>query len=449
MSTNLAVVVPTNIAIPAYLQTGDIAAQVAAANAAAAGGIKIGGFPKVSIEGGKFHEINADETNTYMMAPAAQGQPALPMMCFEAVIIAANPALIKKYYKDKWQKGDDSAPDCQSNNGVTPDVGVPLPQAAVCATCPQNAWGSKISEATQKEVKACSDSKQLVVLPAWFQGWTDYKALGLSVTPAALGNWGKYVKALSGRSIPVSAVVTNITFDATASYPKLQFGFNRYLTADEFALVQERAKGDDVKNIVQPTIVAAPVAALPAPATTVALPPPVNAPAAPAGTATPPVAAAPNFGAAAGSPSIAAAAPAFAGGAVPPVAAEPVKRTRKPRTPPAPAPVTGSVDMSHIPASIQVTIAQVGGPDSPAGKALMAAFPAPVAQPAPVAPVAAAPAPAPAFVAPAAPAAAAPNFAAPVVPAAAPTPQVVSAGASLADILKRKLGISSGPATVQ
>jgi len=126
MSTQVAIVVPNNLALPAHLMSADIAAQVAAANAAAAGGIKSGGFPKISIEGGKFHQVDGGEQNTFMMA-AVGGQPALPMMCFEAVVIAANPALVKKYYAKKWQKGDDAAPDCQSNNGVTPDAGILTP----------------------------------------------------------------------------------------------------------------------------------------------------------------------------------------------------------------------------------------------------------------------------------------------------------------------------------
>jgi hypothetical protein len=507
MSTAVTVAIPTNIALPAYLQTPDIAAQIAAENAAAAGGIRVGGFPKVSIEGGKFHEVNGAETNTFMMAPAAQGQPALPMMCFEAVIIAANPALVKKYYAKKWQKGDDAAPDCQSTNGQTPDAGVASPQSNACATCPQNAWGSKISEATGKEVKACSDSKQMVVLPAWFQGWTEYKALGLSVTPAALGDWGKYVQALSGRSIPVGGVVTNITFDQTAAYPKLMFSFNRFLTPDEFARVQERAKGDDVKNIVSPAVFVPPPAQLAAPTipTTAPTVTPVFVPATPASTPTAPIPVptpAPATPAApVTSPSIDAAAASFAAPhypppAVTPPAEEPPKRTRAKRTTtPAPA-----GDLSHIPAPIQAALAALPA-DSPARAALLAQYPAPVAAdpfagqpphvkmavdavggydsvpgrsmfntltgqgvapvatpaaaaPAPTpAPVVAAPAPAPVAAPAPAPVAAtpapAPNFGA--APAeTTPTPAVIASGASLKDRLQKILqGGAPAGTTVQ
>lgn len=507
MTTQLTTL-PTGMQLPAHLQTPDAAAQIAAANAAAAGGIRTGGFPKISIEGSKFHEVDASvdggNPRTYMVA-AQPGQPPLPMMCLEAVIIAANPALVKTYYAQKWQKGSDQAPDCQSSNGVTPDASVAQPQSALCATCPQNQWGSKISEATGKEVKACSDSKQMVVLPA---ADLHYKALGLSVTPAALGEWGKYVKALSDRNIPVNSVVTNLTFDHTASFPKLQFAFNRFLTAEEYALAVKRGEGDDVKLIVSPSRTPA-APALPAPAPVAALPgqpitPPVAYAPPPApvvvdpyegqpphvkpavdsqgGLGTPagammyttltgkaapqtPVPAAPP----APVPPVSAPAPfvppppaptpapqpvAFGAGAAPaapaaaaPAAPVPEKPKRKPRAPAVPAPVAAApTDLSYLPPAIQAAVAAVGA-DSDAGRALLAQFPSPAAPAAPApAPVAAPVAP-PTEV-PATPAPAPAGFgaaqaapAAPIAPQPAAAPATTAAGASLKALLEAKLGI--------
>lgn len=446
--SNALATVPQGLALPAHLQTPEAAAQIAAANAAAAGGIKTGGFPKISIEGGKFHEIDSQidggAPRTYMVA-AQPGQPPLPMMCLEAVIIAANPALIKTFYAKKWQKGDAEAPDCQSSNGVTPDAHIAKPQSAVCATCPQNQWGSKISEASGKEIKACSDSKQLVILPA---ADLTYKALGLAITPAALGDWGKYVKALSDRNIPVNSAVTNITFDHTASFPKLQFQFNRFLTAEEYGAVVERASGDDVKTIVNPVRTIAP--ALPAPAATPALAASVPAPASapfvppvqPAPAPTPPAAQVPapaGFGAAPAAP----AAPATPPPATPPAPAPRVRRTRaqidaEKAAAAGQIPAAAAPDLSHLPAAIRATVDLVGA-DSPAGKALLAQFPAPAAaQPAP-APAAAVPsAPAPVASAPAVGGFGA-TVAAPATPAA-PAAGAAAAGASLKELLMKKLG---------
>ena len=241
-------VVPANLQLPAHLLTPDAIAAIAAANAAAAGGIKLGGFPRISIKGSKFHIVKGGETTT-IMEPAAPGQPALPMMILKVVIASANPGLSKTFYAGDYQPGDDKEPDCSADNGIVPDAHIVNKQSPTCAICPQNQWGSKISKTTGKDVKACSDTKRLVLLPG---ADLAYEAAGLAIPPASLGDWGKYVKALSERNIPVNAIVTNITFDATASYPKLLFSFNRVLTEAEYAQVVARAQGDDVKNIVSP-----------------------------------------------------------------------------------------------------------------------------------------------------------------------------------------------------
>jgi hypothetical protein len=453
MSTALAIV-PQGIALPAHLQTAETAALVAATNAAAAGGIKTGGFPKISIEGGKFHEVDSGvdggHPRTYMVAPKP-GQPASPLMCLETVIIAANPSLVKTYYAAKWTKGMAETPNCQSSNGVTPDVGVPNKQADVCATCPQNQWGSKISEATGKEVKACTDSKQLAVLPA---ADLTYKALGLSVTPAALGDWGKYIKALSDRNIPITSVVTNITFDHTASFPKLQFSYNRFLTAEEYQAVQQRTQGDDVKAIVAPQrtlALPAPAAlpALPAPTLPVAkAPEPVIPTAAPVPVTLPSVATATGFGAA---PTVA---QTPASTASVPEAPKRVRRTREQiaadaaasnaaQTPP-PAPAGPETMFAYLPPEILAVVRTVGFA-SPAGLALIAAYPKPVEAPAPTPPAVPAPV-APAPNPSAAPASSGFGASVSAAVAAAPASQapaagVTTAGASLKALLEAKLGI--------
>src|SRR3990167_3808997 len=276
MSTAVAIV-PQGLDLPAHLRTPEAQAQTAAANAAAAGGIKVGGgFPKISIKANKFHEIDAavdqGAPRTYMVA-AAPGQPPLPMMCLEAVIVSANPAITKTYYPGDYVEGSAEAPGCQSTDGVVPDAHVAKKESAACATCPMNQWGSKVSKLSGKDIKACDDSKQLAILPG---ADLTYKALGLEVHKGSLKNWGAYVKALTERGYGVSTLVTNITFDHTAN-GILQFAFNRFLTPEEYAQVQARATGDDVKAIVSPTRIAAP--ALPAPAPAAVLPAPVPAPA--------------------------------------------------------------------------------------------------------------------------------------------------------------------------
>lgn len=264
MSTT-AVVVPSNIQLPAHLQRADVVAQIAAANAAAAGGVRAGGFPSISLKANKFSIRDGGETTALMNPPAAPGQPALPMMCLEVVVVDANPALSHTFFEGEYVEGENQEPACRSANGAVPDTDAPKPQNAACATCPQYQWGSAVSKLTGKEIRACTDSKQLAVLPA---GDLAFKMLGLQVGPGSLTNWGKYIQALSGRGYGVSTLVTNITFDQ-AKTGVLEFSFNRFLTEDEYNKVNERKAGEDVKVIVAQsrTIAAAPaIPALPAPA---------------------------------------------------------------------------------------------------------------------------------------------------------------------------------------
>ena len=389
MAGNQVAVVPQGLQLPAHLQGSDVAAQIAAYNAAAAGGIKVGGFPRISIKGGKFHEVSGGESNT-LMQPGTN--PPVPLMLLEAVIVSANPNLTKAYYEGEYVPGDDREPVCSSDDGTMPDAHIgqnegTKKQGDACATCPKNQWGSKISKMSGKEVKACTDNKRLVLLPAADLG---YKALALNITPAALGDWGQYVKALSGRGVPVNSVVTNITFDNNASFPKLLFTFNRFLSVEDFERAKQRAEGEDVKGIVH--IQRTPQAPKPA---TIPVTAPVTTPAAPAVS---------GFGAPA-----------------PTVTPEPAtKRAPRKTTRPEPAPVDTS-DISHLPPAIQAAVQAVGA-DTPAGLAIVMQYPKP--------------APAPEVPAPIAPAAH--GFGAAAASTAAPAG--ASLGESLRAILARKLG---------
>lgn len=522
MNAVVSVVVPSNLQLPAHLQSPDIAASIAAANAAAAGGVRAGGFPSIGIKANKFSIKDGDETTVLMLPPAAPGQPSLPMMCLEVVVVDANPALSHTFFEGEYVEGEHLEPTCRSANGITPDADVVAKQSTACATCPQYAWGSKISKLTGKPVRACGDSKQLAVVPA---NDLNYKMLGLAVKAGSLKNWGTYIQALSGRGYGVSTLVTNITFDQTAN-GVLQFTFNRFLSETEYLKVNERKIGDDVKLIVAQSRALAPAAALPAPAANLGLPAPetaapvqmspthptetapvqtggfgaVAAPApAPEPVATPAAAPATPTGPSATDPfagmephvqmavaavgglethagqrtyqaltgldyaamvtafttaaaSPAAPTPAAAAAEPPrPANAEPPKRSRRTRAEmeaakqPAAAPAAPAGDLSHIPPEIMATINAVGA-NSPAGQALIAAYPAPT--PAVAAPVATPqPQAAPVITQPVAAAPSTGFGAAPAAAvAAAPTAQVVASGASLAEKLRAKLGLPAGAA---
>lgn len=269
------------------------------------------GFPVMSIRGAKWRIVEGGEERPIYIPGTTDLAPAV-----RVVLLKANSAVSKTFYADSFVEGSDAPPDCTSANGIVPDASSPKPQCTTCAACPKNEWGSKISPNGSK-IKACADVRRVAILPSED---LDYSPVLLRVPAASLGDLADYGRQLKKRGIPYTAVVTKLSFDPEASYPKILFQFERVLSAEELMKVAEKIKEpviEDVLGLRERAGAAAPVtpvAAAPAPVET---PAPTPA-AAPAPTAAPVQAAAPaeskpkksrGFGAAAEAP---AAAPAAA-----------------------------------------------------------------------------------------------------------------------------------------
>jgi hypothetical protein len=245
--------IPANVQVPAHL-----AARVGVPSALAqslTGGLGSGGesFPRISIKGARFRIVEGDT------------ETVLESTTLDVVVVGANPRLSKTWYAKAWTPDSEpQAPDCFSLDGVSPDPQSTDPQNDLCASCPQNAWGSKVTP-TGQQIKACSDNKRLAVVSADDPTGPVYL---LSVTPAALKGLNQYQKELSVRGIPPEIVKTKISFDTDASFPKLKFGFGGFLDADTQAVVDSLFGASQVKEVTgevprQP--VAIPQIAAPAP----------------------------------------------------------------------------------------------------------------------------------------------------------------------------------------
>lgn len=242
--------VPVSIQVPAHL-----AARVGAPSALAlslTGGISstTGGFPRISIKGARFRIIEGDT------------ETVLDQTFLDVVVVGANPRLSKQWYAKAWTPDSEpSAPDCFSLDGIGPDPESTSPQNDLCASCPQNAWGSKITPQGQ-QIKACADQKRLAVVAADDPSGPVYLLL---VTPAALKGLNQYQKELSMRGIPPEIVKTKVSFDTDASFPKLKFSFAGFLDESTQTAVDELFGSDSVKEITgevirQPVAVPAPAA---------------------------------------------------------------------------------------------------------------------------------------------------------------------------------------------
>lgn len=253
MSTSL---IPANIQVPAHI-AGRMGQQSSLASSLAAGLSSGESYPRISIKGSRFRIVEG-KTET-----------VLDQVKLNVVIVGANPRLSKTYYAKQWDPNDEpTGPDCFSLDGIGPDVSVQNPENDLCASCPKNAWGSKISGNGQ-QIKACSDQKRLAIVAAEDPEGPVYL---LQVTPAALKGLNQYQKELSVRGIPPEVVKTVLSFDTDASFPKLKFGFGGFLEAGEQNIVDRLFGCDEVKEITgekvitsQPAEVAAPVPAPVAP----------------------------------------------------------------------------------------------------------------------------------------------------------------------------------------
>lgn len=343
MSTALVI---SNIQLPAHLQNS---AAMLKESMLAAGGIKAGGFPSISIKGSKFH-VKKDGETKMITDPR---DPQLPLMKLRVVIVGWNPDVSKTYYEGDYVTGDDREPDCRSDDGKFPDADIATPQHTDCTTCPQNMWGSKVSKASGKDVKACSDNKRLAVIAA---DALESEALALQVTPSSLKDFKAYADLLNSKSIPVQSVVTELTFDPQASYPRLQFGYGGFLEPDQYIVIERRALGHDVAVIKNPRVVSS---------------------------------VAPRTTQTAISPSVMTAAKlAVAAATNAPAAPAPATPNQKPAETPAPAPLQmappADTRLDHLDPAMKAVVVGAGGADSPVGIAILTQFPAPK----PVAPVA-------------------------------------------------------------
>jgi len=242
-------IIPANVQIPAHLAR--VMGQPSALSQSVAGGIGGGvDYPRISIKGSRFRIVEGS------------AETVLEDLKLSTVIVGANPRLSKTFYASQWTpENEPTSPDCYSLDGVRPHPESTAPQNDLCASCPMNAWGSKVTP-TGQQIKACADQKRLALV-------ADNDITGpiylLQVTPAALKGLGAYQKELAMRGIPVEAVRTILTFDTDASFPKLMFKFGGFLNEAEFAEVEGVLGSEKVLEITGEKEIAATPAPTPAP----------------------------------------------------------------------------------------------------------------------------------------------------------------------------------------
>jgi hypothetical protein len=204
------------------------------------------GFPVISIKGKVFAVVRDGER---IVLPNPK-DPESPATSIDVVLIKANKDKSKVFYIEKYDpNASDKAkkPDCYSTDGTKPAADSEHKQAASCAVCPHNAWGSATNEkGIATKGKACQDSVRIAVAP----GGTLNDPMLIRVPPASIKALGEYGQMLAKRGVAYNMVVTKVGFDQDAESPKLTFKPVGFLSAEDYELVKETMESKIVEDIV-------------------------------------------------------------------------------------------------------------------------------------------------------------------------------------------------------
>lgn len=235
----------SNAMVPASFQ-GQVSTKFAQAQAGndLAGGVQAG-FGVIGYKG-KVWSIRYRGQEIQLLRDDGDG----PRNSIEVVIIKSSNHLSKVWYEKGYQEGSNAAPDCFSTNGLTPDPQSAKRQSNTCANCPQNVWGSKVTDAGKKG-KACADSKRLAIVPiSDLENDTYGGPMLLRVPAASLGDLAQYGTKMHNLGYPYYAIATRISFNPQESYPKFQFAAIRPLSDDEADIILRHQASEAVTRIL-------------------------------------------------------------------------------------------------------------------------------------------------------------------------------------------------------
>lgn len=216
-----------------------------------------GSYSVLSIRGSRWH-IKAGDEETTITDPTTGD----PVGSLRLVLLKSSPNISKNYYDGPYVEGSGEPPTCWSIDGVTPDPAAEK-QAPSCAACPKNVIGSEVTD-DGKKLKACGDSRRIAVVPEGdFKNELYGGAMLLRVPGSSLSNLAKFGKKMKGQGYPYNTIITKVSFDHAASYPKLEFTALRPLTDDEadeiLGLISNPEYADKIEAVLAKDLEVVPV----------------------------------------------------------------------------------------------------------------------------------------------------------------------------------------------
>lgn len=154
-------------------------------------------------------------------------------------VVVLDWALNYNYYDKPYVRGESSFPACfavgQSVSQMKPSDNSPDKQNDICATCPQNQFGSG-----QGNAKACQNRINLAVQVV--EHGPESPVYRVSISPTGLKSWKNFASSLAERNVLPIQVVTRLGFDDSVAYDRLTFAAVRKTPdLDDFVANMDRA----------------------------------------------------------------------------------------------------------------------------------------------------------------------------------------------------------------
>jgi hypothetical protein len=186
----------------------------------------------------------------------------VPVGVMRAVILDYAKRRGRAYYEGSYDPDATAAPVCWSEDGIAPDRNSPKLQSDKCANCPRAVKGSKVTDGGKQTVE-CGQHRMVAVMPVV---GTKFFPHALRLKIAITSDWDKeatgeaeqgwrafqqYTDFLKANQVTHTAMlVTKMKFDPNAAYPKIFFGADRWLTAEEIAQVKPFTVAEDTLKLL-------------------------------------------------------------------------------------------------------------------------------------------------------------------------------------------------------
>jgi hypothetical protein len=166
-----------------------------------------------------------------------------PMKDDKVQCVVVNSVFENMWYKSKYDPDNPQSPSCyaiaEQEDDLKPHKDAEAPQAATCAECPKNAWGSDPSGGRGK---ACKNVRRLAMIAS-----TDLQAVPKAEVAVAklpvtsVGNWSSYANQIASvLKLPPLAVITEMVVVPS----------NKTIFQVEFSLVDKITDGAVIQELL-------------------------------------------------------------------------------------------------------------------------------------------------------------------------------------------------------